>query len=455
MNEEELAELSQADLIKLIVQLAAENEQLKARLAELEKAQARPPKTPQNSSVPPAAGRKADQGAPKGVKGQGPRGAKAGHPGQSRRRAKPDVVIECQLARCPECDADLSGVEQKLLGRSQVVEIPPLEPVVIEAERYGCWCPGCRTFQTAAYPAGLEPARVFGVRLETLVTYLHQLHHLSFVRLQTVLKVVFGLAISLGGLVNLIQRAAQRLEPVAEAIRDEIRQSPVVGSDETGARVDGHNQWQWVFVTPTATYHVIAASRGASVIDEVMAEAVPLVWVSDLWSAQAKAKAHARQICLAHQTRDLHYAIDAERSAWAYRLQRLFWRAQRLAKQRDHLPAFRYRLAVAQIEAECDDLLAQPVLTPEAQRLQRRYLKHRPALFVFLYHPSVPPDNNAAERALRNSVIHRKVSGGFRSDLGAQAHAIVSSVADTARKRDQDIFAILLHPIGQPAPSSL
>ena len=83
----------------------------------------------------------------------------------------------------------------------------------------------------------------------------------------------------------------------------------------------------------------------------------------------------------------------------------------------------------------------------------RRYLKHRPSLFVFLYHSNVPFDNNASERALRNSVIHRKVSGGFRSDDGAQAHAIVSSVADTARKRDQDVLAVLLSYIGQPAPT--
>ena len=77
----------------------------------------------------------------------------------------------------------------------------------------------------------------------------------------------------------------------------------------------------------------------------------------------------------------------------------------------------------------------------EAQRLQRRYRKHRDSLFVFLH---VPYDNNASERALRNSVIHRKVSvcatsfrtpgSGFRSDAGAAAHAVVSSVVDTARK---------------------
>lgn len=452
MTAKELSGLSNEDLIKMVLQLYGENEQLKAQLAEKEKAGQKPAKTPQNSSVPPASARKAKrQKAATGKK----RGGKPGHPGKSRRRSKPDVVIECHLDSCPDCDADLSDTEQKLVGRSQVIEIPPVQPVVVEAERYGCRCPQCHRFQTADYPAGMEPERVFGARLEVLVTYLHQIHHLSYLRLQKVLAVLFGLLISLGALTNLVQRTARRLEPAPHAIRDEIRQSQVVQSDETGARVDGHNHWQWVFVTDTATYHVIAASRGSGIIQTVMAEAVPLVWVSDLFSAQGKAKSKYRQICLAHQLRDLQYVIDAERSAWAYRLQQLFLRAQRLAQQRQHLPALLYHRAVAQLQAETDTLLAFSLLTPEAQRLQRRYLKHRASLFVFLHHPQVPPDNNASERALRNSVIHRKVSGGFRSEAGAQAHAIVSSVADTARKRNQDILDVLQDFIGQPAPTSL
>ena len=88
----------------------------------------------------------------------------------------------------------------------------------------------------------------------------------------------------------------------------------------------------------------------------------------------------------------------------------------------------------------------------DAQRLQRRYRKHRDSLFVFLHISGVPYDNNASERALRNSVIHRKVSGGFRSDAGAEAHAVVSSVVDTARKRGEDVFETLQSHIGSPAP---
>jgi len=172
-----------------------------------------------------------------------------------------------------------------------------------------------------------------------------------------------------------------------------------------------------------------------------------------LWSAQLKAPGHHYQICHAHQLRDLRYAIDAEGSVWAYRMQQLLLQSQRLSKRREQLPSVIYRQAVVQLEDDCDALLSEQVETPEAQRLLKRYQKHRQALFVFLHHPNVPSDNNAAERALSNSVIHRKVTGGFRSETGANAHAVVSSVVDTARKRDQDVLGVLQSLIGPPAPT--
>lgn len=457
MNPTELEGLSKDQLIKLVLELYAvnqelreQNAQLRERLEQLEEKVNRPPKTPTNSSVPPSAGRKATR---RKSSKRRKRGAAKGHKGTSRRRADPDVVIDCRAEECPECGAHLADVDQRLVGSNQVVEIPPVKPVVVEARRYGCTCPQCGAAARADYPDGMEPERVFGRRLEVLVTYLHEVHHLSYARLQAVMEVLLGLVISVGALVNIVSRTAEALEPAAEAIRDEIRGSPVVGSDETGARVNGRNWWQWVFVTDRSTYHTIASSRGSQVIERVMGDAIPLAWVSDLWSAQLKGPGRYYQICHSHQLRDLQYAIDAERSAWAYRMQQLLLRSQRLSRRREELSFVRYQHAIAQLEADCDALLAQHVEKPEAQKLLNRYRKHRRALFLFLYHTDVPFDNNAAERALRNSVIHRKVTGGFRSEAGAKAHAIVASVVDTTRKQGQDILAVLQGHIGTPAPT--
>jgi len=90
-----------------------------------------------------------------------------------------------------------------------------------------------------------------------------------------------------------------------------------------------------------------------------------------------------------------------------------------------------------------------------SERLQKRYVKHREHLFVFLYEEGVPFDNNGSERALRNSVVHRKVLAGFRSDWGARAFATVTTVIETVRKEGCRIFEALRALIGPPMPGTI
>jgi len=450
MTRQELEQLSKAELIEIILQQQATILQQQSLIAHLQAAVAelqeqlrrltQPVKDASNSSLPPSQTRKPNRPAGQAPKKRGP---KPGHEGRSRRRQEPQVIVDCRPSTCEQCGSPLPQSGGKLLGTSQVVELPPVRPVVIEARRYQGTCPKCGHQQGGQYPPGLEPERVFGPRLETLVCYFHHVQHLSYERLAGLFDGLFGLQLSQGAVANILARAAARLQPQAQAIREQVRSSPVIGSDETGARVDGTNHWQWVFETPQASYHVIASSRGAQVIAAVMGDAWPEVWVSDCFSAQLRARAPARQLCHAHQLRDLQYALEAERSAFAYHMQRLLWRAQRLAKHRRHLSPAVFAGQVAHLESSCDQLLAAPLAGREARRLQRRYRKHRQALFTFLYRPDVPPDNNACERALRKSVVHRKVSGGFRSRWGAEAFATLATVIETAAKRGQDALSAL------------
>ena len=327
-----------------------------------------------------------------------------------------------------------------------------MRAVVIEARRYGCACPNCGHRQAAEYPAGLEPQRVFGPRLESLVCYLHHVQHVSYERLAALFRGLFGLTLSQGAVANIVARAAVGLQTEAQAIGEQVRTSPVIGSDETGARVDGVNRWQWVFETAQASFHLIAPSRAARVIAHFMGDGAPDVWLSDCFSAQLKAPAQARQMCHAHQLRDLQYAIDAERSEFAYRMQRLLLRWQRLAKRRTDLSPELFAEQVPQIEAACDALLAAPVRGRHGRRLQKRYRRHREAVFTFLYRTDVSPDNNACERALRKSVVHRKVSGGFRSEWGAAAFATIATVIETAAKRGEDALSVLTRLLTPDAP---
>jgi transposase len=456
MADDELVRLSREELLELVrrQQEALAERDAKIRKLEEELAQfRRPAKTPENSSVPPSRGRKVNRIAGRRRK----LGPKRGHVGVSRVRSEPDVVVACRPRVCAGCGQELPQLGGRRTGRSQVIELPAFVPVVIEAWQYTVACKQCGEQTAGAYPAGLEPRRTFGPGVEALLSYFHERHHVSYERLVEVCRDVFGLAISQGGVENALQRWVERARPMYAAIREQVRGSPVINSDETSARVAGRNHWQWVFQTPEASYHVIAPSRGGEVIDAVLAGAEPEVWGSDLWAPQILTSATEHQICLSHQERDLTFAVDAdtdEARLWAIELRHVFGRAIRLHHERTQVTSETFARRRLLIENATDRLVFDRYVAPktEAARLQQRYRTHRDSLFVFLHRDDVEPTNNSSERDLRPSVIHRKVIGGFRSAWGAEASAIRTTILSTARKQGQN----LLHAFGAVAgPSPL
>ena len=116
--------------------------------------------------------------------------------------------------------------------------------------------------------------------------------------------------ISEGALANLFKRVKPRFDEQSTAIKQRVLDSPIVCSDETSARVEGRNWWEWVFLGSDAVLHVIEPSRGKKVPQGIFGDRRPAVWVSDLLGAQ---QGHAEdwQVCLAHQLRNVQYAIDA------------------------------------------------------------------------------------------------------------------------------------------------
>lgn len=109
-----------------------------------------------------------------------------------------------------------------------------------------------------------------------------------------------------------------------------------------------------------------------------------------------------------------------------------------------------YLRRVAEIERRLDQLLAEDQSATAAANLSERYLEHRDHLLLFLYYPGVEPDNNACERALRPSVIHRKVTNGFRSEWAAKGYAALETVIETAKLEGRRAFEVLVGLMGKP-----
>jgi transposase len=259
-------------------------------------------------------------------------------------------------------------------------------------------------------------------------------HAVSCQRLSRLLLEPFGLAISEGALDAAFRRARPRFGAGAGAIRARLRRARAVRSDEAGVRIDGRNAWNWVFQSDEVVVHVTRASRGAGAVGEVLDGHRPVIWASDLYSAQ-RGHAGEWQVCLAHRLRDCAFAIEAGDATFAPRTRALLLRALVLARRRHHLAESTRRGYRQRLGRELDAVMALAPLNRHGKRLRKRHGKIRSHLLTFPGPPEVGADNTGSERELRPTATYRKATGGFRSLWGADLLAAVRSVIGTAARR--------------------
>ena len=159
----------------------------------------------------------------------------------------------------------------------------------------------------------------------------------------------------------------------------------------------------------------------------------PQVWVADRYGGQL-GHGEVRQMCLAHLLRDAAYASEEGDTGFAPGFRFLLLRAMAIGKRRDTLKDSTLAHYHADPERRLDRLLAGAMPDqPAARRRFRAMRRDRADLFRFVTRRDVPYTNNASERALRPSVIFRKVTGGFRAEWGAAVYAAAATVIATGR----------------------
>ena len=425
-------------LLAKIDDLVEQNKALLARIAELEGRAGKPPKTPTNSSLPPSSGQKANVADAAATKR-----SRKGHPGVARELCvNPDVTRDIYVERCA-CGAKLSAADQVLARAYDHVELPPIKPVTMRINLHRADCRCCGNIIIAEPPADMPPGSPFGPGIVALVIYLHGCQMVGYARLAEMLEGLFGLKISEGAIANMLARAAEPFAECAQTIHETVRNSPVIASDETSARVKGKTHWQWTFVAATAVAHLIEPTRGKIVPTEFLDGARPKVWLSDRLLAQCK-HAEAHQFCLAHLIRDAQYAIDAGDTVFAPAFKAFLQRACDIGRRRPDLADATIKAYARTLARELDRLLKLKPTNAEGRHLRDAiYVDASDKLLVFLTRRDVEPTNNVSERALRPSVIFRKVTNGFRSDWGAKVYADLCSVVATGRLNGRSPFAAI------------
>ena len=236
----DLSRLTHEEKDALIRALWAQVQALTARVAELEAKLDVPPKTPDNSSLPPSRGRKTNR--PEKGKRHGPRPGSMGRIGGGRAlTATPDEIVSAKPVRCTHCQAALAEADHVLHGRYDKIDLPQIAPVVTRVERYAARCGCCGGTTLAPVPEGLEPGTPFSIGIVALAMYLRFVHAISYQRLSRLLGELFGLAISEGALDAAFRRGKLQVDADVARILARLRRARVVCSDETSVRIDGRS----------------------------------------------------------------------------------------------------------------------------------------------------------------------------------------------------------------------
>jgi transposase len=440
MNRADLESLDKEQLIELVLGLAREVAELKAR-AEL------PPKSPENSSLPPSQGRKPSVGRKR-------KRRRKGRPGVVRALdPNPTQVREVRAVCCPHCRGDLAVAAQGPCESYDHVEIPPIRPAVTRVTLMGGRCPHCARRFKAAPPEGMPPGSPFGTNFRALALHLRFSQNIGLERLEGVFRDVFGVKISQGGLVNIIRAATAAFAAQAARLRERLRASPVLASDETGLRVAGKNAWLWVVHHADSAVFRVDPSRGKRVLADFLGEHRPDFWISDRYGGQKGFATQGHQFCLAHLIRDAQYAVDAGDTGFAPGFLALLKRACRLGANRDRFSDRQLAAYQRKFVKKLVELLQRPPTHPEGSKLRTAVAKARRNLFLFVTNRDLEPTNNGSERALRPCATFRKVTGGFRTLGGAAFYADARSLLETARRRGiPPLQAIALTLQGNPLP---
>ena len=405
--------------------------------------------TSRNSSRPPSSD-PPQHGRPRRSRGERRRGGQPGHLGSTRTLVpveEVDEVVVLKPEQCTYCQAPLSGDDPKP-WRHQVIEIPPIKPVVTEYQWHQLVCSVCGEVTRAPWPAGV-PSGTYGPRVQATVSLYTGAYRLSKRTTQQVMDEVFGVPMSVGTISQLERATTAAVAAPVEEAHCYVHEQEVAHLDETSWRQGGKRAWLWVAVTSVVTVFVVRMSRGGQVARELLGETCAGILVTDRYSAYNWYPVRWRQVCWAHLLRD--FAAMRDRGACSEEIgdallaqahtMFVWWHRVREGT----LKRSSFRSYMSPLRQEVERLLeaGSRCGVPKTEGTCRDILKRREALWTFVQVEGVEPTNNAAERSIRLGVLWRKGSFGTQSAAGSRFVESMLTVVATLKQQQRNVLEYL------------
>jgi transposase len=360
---------------------------------------------------------------------------------------------------CPHCGGP---IDETLVARQYQTEIP-LKPIIRQFNVHiGCCCEcgeriqGRHPLQTSD-ALGAAAAQL-GPNAQAAAVVLNKTYGLSHGKVSGVFKDILGIKLTRGASAQIVLRAARRLQPAYQEVREEIKASLRLTPDETGWRVGGNPAWLHAWVAERATCYAIDRHRKADALERLIGIDWSGKMTHDGFSSYDRFSKAKHQQCLEHVLRRVR-ELEAKATRGAVHFPRkliaLFTEAIHLRNRylKGEVSAQTLKEARQKYDARLEKLAWPAREVPAYETLSGHLWRHLDEWFTFLSHPEVEPTNWEGEQAIRPAVVNRKVWGGNRTWVGAHAQEVLMSVLETCKRGGRstlDFVSQTLRAFGNP-----
>lgn len=460
------------ELRKQVEELTATTRQILIQIKELTDKNAvlteRVNMNSQNSSKPPSSDTY-QKPTPKSLRQSTGRkaGGQEGHEGHSITYSlAPDEIIKHIPTQCEACpNRELCAQNARLTATGYVIDA--VNQIKIEEHQaFQCICVLTNETLSAGMPDGITSSVQYGAGVRAMVTTLYTRGVVSIGRIAEYMDGL-GIPISEGTIANIIEDCVDRVYSTRDRIYEAIIESDIAHFDETGVRAAEKLHWGHVASTDKYTYIYVEEKRGK--VGMNAGGILPLfrhTGVHDCFSPYFTYKFMRHALCNDHVQRELQSVTDNQKQPWAEAMSKLFYNMEDI-KQTDlakgvNCPSpetlesvnrkydailARARLENALPEPDTpakSDKGGQPVKNKKTAALINRLATRKGEYCLFFEDYTVPRSNNQAERDFRMFKVKLKVSGCFRTLLGADDYAILMSYIGTAKKHGVNAFTAIL-----------
>lgn len=364
-------------------------------------------------------------------------GAQPGHEGHYRLRSRitKRVKIHLDLHECPECH---SSLRRKGTRKRIIEDIPIIKPEILQYRIDRLYCRKCHRIYEPQIQETL-PGTTLSLRAMLTVAYFRTGMRMSIENTAAAMMQVFSIRISEGGIQHMLQQLSGYLGNEYESLLEEIRNARSRHMDSTSWNIDGNPYNLWTFLTKGEAIFLVSKSNGHEVPLGVLGKhnGIDIHDRHSAFETLASKTHNDQQYCLSHiicDARELEEFYGDEGGRIKRSLQRVYDDAKKFSGHgtMEDIESLHHKLTF---------LLDSDYEHPKCRRFVDNLLKRRKEwLFQFVMNPDVEPTNNRAERALRPSVIYRKISGGSRTERGAEIYTTLYSIYYTSKLRKKNFI---------------